>query len=214
MSIPLQPLPNPFMNAEAGPRAQRPSRFAVQPALAAFLVCLVVGLTFVAWRAKARADAARARADLEILARGSAVELQLSQVVSAAEVLGALAKQHGGPIPEFQKVAAELLAALPGLASLELQQGGVVSDIVPRAPNARVIGLNLLEQSNLSPGGPGDHPEACAYRDRARGPLQRRAGRGGPGADLPAGPRWPRRPLGLCGSLNAALRSAASGAGG
>jgi sensor domain CHASE-containing protein len=124
----------------------------VQPALAAFLICLVLGLAIVGWRAKTRGDDARARASLEALARGSAVELQFSQVVSAAEVLGVLARQHGGAIPDFQKVAGDLLAVRPGLASLELQPGGVVSDIVPRAAYARVIGLNVLSNPTYRPG--------------------------------------------------------------
>ena len=152
MSTTLQPLPNPFLDSQVGPRLRRPGRFAAQPALLAFLICLVLGLAAAAWRVKARADDARARATLEALARGSAVELQLSQVVSAAEVLGAVARQHGGTIPDFQKVAADLLAARPGLASLELQPGGVVSDIVPRAANARVIGLNVLNNPTYRPG--------------------------------------------------------------
>ena len=152
MSTTLQPLPNPFMPSQANPNSGRPSRFAVQPAVVACLICLVLGMAVVTWRAKARANDARARASLEALARGSAVELQFSQVVSAAEVLGALARQHGGAIPDFQKVATELLAARPGLASLELQPGGVVSDIVPRAPNARVIGFNVLNNPTYRPG--------------------------------------------------------------
>jgi sensor domain CHASE-containing protein len=152
MSTTLQPLPNPFLHSQAGPRPTRPGHFAVQPALVAFLVCLVLGLAAVGWRAKSRADAARARASLEALARGSAVELQFSQLASAAEVLGALARHHGGAIPDFQKVATDLLAARPGLASLELQPGGVVSDIVPRATNARAIGFNVLSNPAYRPG--------------------------------------------------------------
>ncbi len=152
MSTPLQPLPNPFMNSEAGPRSRRPSRFAVQPALAACLVCLVLGLVIVGWRANTRAADARARAGLEALARGSALELQFNKVVSAAEVLGALVRQRGGAIPDFQKVATELLAARPGLASLELQPGGVISDIVPRAANTRAIGFNVLNHPTYRPG--------------------------------------------------------------
>ena len=152
MSTALQPLPNPFLKSQADPLAGRPNRFAVQPALVAFLICLVLGLVAVAWRAKARADDARARARLEALALGSAVELQFSQVVSAAEVLGALARQHGGPIPDFQKIAADILVARPGLASLELQPGGIVSEIVPRAANARAIGINVLNSPTYRTG--------------------------------------------------------------
>src|ERR1039458_1026410 len=82
MSTTLQPLPNPFLHSQAGPRPTRPGRFALQPALVAFLVCLVLGFAAVAWRAKSRAVDARARASLEALVRGAAVELQFSQVVS------------------------------------------------------------------------------------------------------------------------------------
>jgi sensor domain CHASE-containing protein len=124
----------------------------LQPALVAFLICLVAGIVTVAWRARARANDARARAGLEALARGSAVELQFDQAVSAAEALGALARQHGGAIPDFQKVAADLLTTHPGLASLELQPGGVVSDIAPQAAYARVIGLNVLNNPMYRPG--------------------------------------------------------------
>ena len=152
MSTTPQSPPNPFLNSQATPFAGRPSPFAVQPALLAFLICLVLGLAAVGWRATVRANDARARAGLEALARGAAVELQFSQVVSAAEVLGALARQHGGAIPDFQRLAADLLVARPALASLELQPGGIVSDIVPRAANARAVGLNVLNNPTYRPG--------------------------------------------------------------
>lgn len=152
MSTTPQPPPNPFLNSQATPFAGRPSPFAVQPALLAFLICLVLGLATVGWRATVRANDARARAGLEALARGAAVELQFSQVVSAAEVLGALARQHGGAIPDFQRLAADLLVVRPALASLELQPGGIVSDIVPRAANARAVGFNVLNNPTYRPG--------------------------------------------------------------
>ena len=80
------------------------------------------------------------------------LELQFNQAVSAVETLGALARQSGGTIPNFQKVAAEMLAAHRGLASLELQPGGVVNDIVPRAGNERALGLNVLNHPAYGPG--------------------------------------------------------------
>ena len=80
------------------------------------------------------------------------MELQLSQAWTAAEVLGALARQSGGGISNFQTVALELLASRPGLASLELQPGGVVSDIVPRAGHERAIGFNVLKDAAHRPG--------------------------------------------------------------
>ena len=128
------------------------ARFAARPVLILFVLCLVPGLAAVVWRAKARADAGRAHARTAAQARGAAVELQLSQALTAAEVLGALARQSGGGISNFQTVALELLAARPGLASLELQPGGVVSDIVPQAGHERAIGFNVLKDAAHRPG--------------------------------------------------------------
>ena len=128
------------------------ARFAARPVLILFVLCLVPGLAAVVWRAKARADAGRAHARTAAQARGAAVELQLSQALTAAEVLGALARQSGGGISNFQTVALELLAARPGLASLELQPGGVVSDIVPRGGHERAIGFNVLKDAAHRPG--------------------------------------------------------------
>ena len=128
------------------------ARFAARPVLILFVLCLVPGLAAVVWRAKARADAGRAHARIAAQARGAAVELQFSQALTAAEVLGALARQSGGGISNFQMVALELLAARPGLASLELQPGGVVSDIVPRAGHERAIGFNVLKDAAHRPG--------------------------------------------------------------
>lgn len=182
MSTTPQSPPNPFLNSQATPFAGRPSPFAVQPALLAFLICLVLGLAAVGWRATARVNDARARAGLEALARGAAVELQFSEVVSAAEVLGALAQHHGGAIPDFQRLAADLLVTRPGLASLELQPGGIVSDIVPRAANARAIGFNVLNNPAYRPG-------ASATLQRRRltmtGPLALYSGEPGVVARVP-----------------------------
>jgi len=117
-----------------------------------FLLCLVLGLATVVWRAKEGADAARVHAHNAAQGRGAAVELQFSQALSAAEVLGALARQSGIGFSNFQTVALELLASRPGLATLELQPGGVVSDIVPREGNERAVGFNVLKNEAQRPG--------------------------------------------------------------
>ena len=128
------------------------ARFAARSVLILFVLCLVLGLVAVVWRAKARTDAGRVHAHTAAQARGAAVESQLSQALTAAEVLGALARQSGGGISNFQKVALELLASRSGLASLELQPGGVVSDIVPQAGNERAIGFNARKDAAHRPG--------------------------------------------------------------
>ena len=152
MTKPSSTLPNPFLDAQAGSRSWSPGWLTARPALTVFLLCLVLGLPIVGWRAKRHADDARARARAEALARCATLELQFNQAVSAVEVLGALARQSGGTIPNFQQVAAELQAAHRGLASLELQPGGVVRDIAPRAGNERALGLNLLTNPTYGPG--------------------------------------------------------------
>jgi sensor domain CHASE-containing protein len=141
------------------------------------------------------------------------VELQFSQALTAAEVLGALARQSGIGTSNFQTAALELFASRPGLASLELQPGGVVSDIVPRAGNERAIGFNVLKDE-------GQRPGAYATIQRrvltVTGPfetLSRRAGHRGEGAGFPTGARWPRLLLGLCCRLNAAAGGLGSGRG-
>lgn len=141
------------------------------------------------------------------------MELQFSQALTAAEVLGALARQSGFGITNFQTVALELLASRPGLASLELQPGGVVSDIVPRAGNERAIGFNVLKDEAQRPGAYTGHPEACSDRNGAFETLSRRAGHCGEGAGFPTGARWPRLLLGLCCRLNATAGGLGSGRG-
>ncbi len=129
-----------------------PGGSAIRPAPILVLLCLVLGLTAVAWRAKVYGDAARARARLEALARGAALESEFNQAITAAEVLGALVKQSGGAPSGFQAAAAALLAAYPGLASLELAPGGVVGDIAPRAGRERHLGFNVLKDPGQGPG--------------------------------------------------------------
>ena len=44
------------------------------------------------------------RARTEALAKAKAIEVQLAQALAAAEVLGTLAQQRGGSIPNFQQI--------------------------------------------------------------------------------------------------------------
>ena len=137
----------PFAEGQTRLKPSLLTRLSMRRAALVFALCLVVGLGAVAWRAKVRAETARAIARTEARARGASLELQFSQVSAAAEVLGTLARQARGGITNFQKVATELLRAHPGLASLELQPGGVVSDIVPRAGHERAVGFNALKDA-------------------------------------------------------------------
>jgi hypothetical protein len=114
------------------------------PARLVFILCLVAGLAFVAWRAQTRSTVAKARARLEAAVCLNALEAQLHQGIDSVETLGMLAKQNGGNLPNFQQVAAEVLAAHPAVATLEMQPNGVVADVVPRTGNEKLIGFNTM----------------------------------------------------------------------
>ena len=158
----------PSATSTIGSRPPAGGGLAIRPAPILVLLCLVLGLAAVAWRAKAHGDAARARARIEALTRGAALESEFNQATTAAEVLGALVKQSGGVPPGFQGSAVELIASHPGLSSLELAPGGVVGDIAPRAGRERRIGFNVLKDPAQGPGA------SAAVRRRAptaAGPL-------------------------------------------
>ena len=152
---------SPFALSPADKKARRTPRLPVSPAVLLFFVGVLTGLVLIGWRAKNTSDCLRAHARSEALARATLIQTQFDHAIAVAEVLGALAKQSGGAIPNFQKVATDLLAAHPGLAWIESQPGGSVSEIVPRTGRERALGLKVLE-----------HP---VYRPGAAATLQRRA---------------------------------------
>ena len=143
---------NRFANPTPEARLSPLQPHSARPALTVFLCCLLLGAAGVTWRTIARADNARARVRTEARAQALALEAQFNQAIAAAEVLGALARQSGGGIPNFRQVASELHASRPGLATLELQPGGVVSDIVPPAGFERAIGFNVFAHPTYQAG--------------------------------------------------------------
>src|SRR6266481_69713 len=114
----------PFAKGQSSRRHSLLARVSAWRTPLVFGLCLVVGLGVVAWRTKGRIETAGAIARTHARACAMSLELQFSHVSSAAEVLGALARQGRGGLTNFQRVATELLTAHPGLASLELQTGG------------------------------------------------------------------------------------------
>ena len=140
---------NPFVAAPAPANTLLPWGLTPRHIL---VLCLVLGLVVVAWRAKQRYDFARSQARTAAQLTAGAVEAQFSRALSAVEVLGALARQSGGAIPNFPKVAADLLVSRPVLATLELQPGGVVVELVPRSGNERALGAKLLNHPVYGPG--------------------------------------------------------------
>ncbi|HXP61026.1 MAG TPA: CHASE domain-containing protein, partial [Dongiaceae bacterium] len=160
---------NPFvaLNADSKPTAW--GWLAARPGLIAFVLTLALGFAAVGWRVNSRAKAARQFARLEAQARGASVQGQIRHAVAALQVLGALARQSGGSIPDFQTVGADLRAAWPDLATLELEPNGIAGDIVPRAGYERFIGFNVLKD-------PAQFPSAQAAIQRraatVAGPLK------------------------------------------
>jgi hypothetical protein len=142
---------NPFVAPQTDAKPPRWSWLTARPGLTVFVLALALGLGAVGWRADSRAKAARRFARIEAQARTALVRGEIRHAVAALQVLGALARQSGGAIPNFQKAGADLRAAWPDLATLELQPNGVVSDIVPRAGYERVIGFNVLKDPAQSP---------------------------------------------------------------
>ena len=133
-----EPQPQKGSQPQPSPRAAGP------PSRVVFLVCVFLGLAVVGWRAYAKQKNARACARTEAASRAAAIDLQLSQAVIAVDSLAATARQSGGVFSDFQQVAARQLSLPAGLAAVELQPGGVVGDVAPRAGNERALGVNVL----------------------------------------------------------------------
>jgi hypothetical protein len=83
----------PFAEAPTRLRPTLIERFSARRAPLVFVLCILVGLTMVVWRAKGRLEVARALARTEARACGASLELQFSQSPAAVEALGMLAKQ-------------------------------------------------------------------------------------------------------------------------
>ena len=135
---------NPFTNAHTDAELGRDRGFAGRLALLALVVALGFGLGLVWWKTHRSAAAARTAARERGLAGKALADSQLARPLGAAQTLAALARQGGGAIANFQRVGPDLLAAWPGLAWIDFEPGDVVADIVPRAGNERLLGLNVL----------------------------------------------------------------------
>ncbi len=128
------------------------NRFAGQRALLCFGGCLLLGIIAVAWRASSRTSTLKAAGRSEVVAQAAAIEAQLNQAEAAAQSLNLLARQNGGTIPNFSRVATDLLSVFPALDSIQLEPAGVVGDVVPRAGHERVIGTKVMDDPAQRPG--------------------------------------------------------------
>jgi hypothetical protein len=108
------------------------------------VACLLVGAAVACWRANSRLGRAEDLAQAQAALVGTGLQGQFDQAEAAVEMLWVLANQNAG-IQNFQKSAGSVLALRPGVASLELQPGGITTDIYPRLGNERALGLNVLK---------------------------------------------------------------------
>ncbi len=76
-------------------------------------------------------------------ARAFTLQEQLARSLSATYALASVLRQFDG-IPDFESLAADMMASFGGLSSLQLAPGGVVRAIHPLAGNERAIGHDLL----------------------------------------------------------------------
>lgn len=175
---------------EPGPTASTPPAWRIEVsgrALWLLVLWLGLGLGGIAWLAKNKSDNAHALARAEARTRAAGLELQFREAFAAVDSLGLLVRQSGGALPGFQKLGTELVSAHPVLAFVELEPGGVVSEVAPAPGHERIAGLNVwknpvqnpsarvaLQQRALTAAGPFtlDHGEAGLV---ARMPIFQRA---------------------------------------
>jgi signal transduction histidine kinase len=96
----------------------------------------------------ARLREARALATTLATERAQAIQGNMERAFSAAYALGAMVRQGQGRVAEFAETATQMLPFYPGVASLQMAMGGIVSAIVPLAGNEKAIGHNLLADPN------------------------------------------------------------------
>lgn len=87
------------------------------------------------WRTSAT-DAASEYAD--------ALQRNIERALSATYALAALVRQGKGTISNFDAVGRQMLPFYPGVSSLSLAPGGIISSVVPLAGNENAIGQDLL----------------------------------------------------------------------
>jgi diguanylate cyclase (GGDEF)-like protein/PAS domain S-box-containing protein len=96
------------------------------------------------------------------------LEAYIDRAMSATYALAALIETAGGPIPNFDVVAARLLPRYPGASELVLSVGGTIRNVAPLAGNEKALGLDLLSL-------PAQKAEAALSRDTGQltlaGPL-------------------------------------------
>jgi diguanylate cyclase (GGDEF)-like protein len=124
----------------AKPRMDRP----LMVACVVFALA-VVACTVVIWKTEQR-DAAVQRAHMAALAsdHAHAIQTTMERALSATYSIAALVRQSKGNVPNFEKVAVDMLPLYPGVSILGLSPGGVIQRVAPMAGNEKSIGFNQL----------------------------------------------------------------------
>jgi sensor domain CHASE-containing protein len=119
----------------------RPWRTALLSALIAWLVCITAGWAYVHYLQSSRQQLARTLAQSFSLR----VAQRLHETVSPVYMLASMVKQNQGNVPDFDKVAPDLLQEFPLARALELAPAGVVRQVYPLRGNEAIIGHDLLK---------------------------------------------------------------------
>lgn len=113
-------------------------------ALSAFLVALCIGGAMIWLAEDARVAAQRESAAMTAAAQGSRIKEQLDRSLSATYSLAALIRQGDGRLPDFERIASEMLPLFPGISALQLAPNGIIRYSVPLAGNEKAIGHDLF----------------------------------------------------------------------
>lgn len=89
-------------------------------------------------------ERAKARAHTEFSDHATRVQTTISTALSSTYALGALVRQGGGAIDDFDAIAAQLMPFYPGVGSLQTAPQGVVQQVYPLKGNEKAIGHDLL----------------------------------------------------------------------
>jgi hypothetical protein len=134
---------NPFGSTDQSKRAALLSRFKGSGLLLVLGISLAAGLVLVGWRTLASRQQARSQALADLQIASVSMEQQLHAARAAAEMLALGLRTTAAP--HFPNIASAVLAVHPGLSGLEVQPNGVISDVYPRQPNEKALGVNVFK---------------------------------------------------------------------
>lgn len=119
----------------------RPWSAAIAVSLLALLVLSGLGWGYIHYLKSSKQQIGRS------LAQGFALRIsqRTNESVSPVYMLASLVKQNMGKIPDFEKVAPDLIQEFPLARALELAPAGVVRQVYPLHGNEGIIGHDLLK---------------------------------------------------------------------